>query len=90
MLNGHDGLAQKAGFLEKEVVETFDEDDEEGDEEVELVRKTADNTDLVIFLTEVNVALLLSSLIFNTFIPGGMEVLTGNFKHLYIETFKCL
>ena len=53
--NGHDGLAQRAGFTEKEVVETFDKDDEEGDEEVEMVRKSVDNTDLVIFLSEVEV-----------------------------------
>ena len=53
--NGHDGLAQRAGFTEKEVVETFDQDDEEGDEEVEMVRNSVDNTDLVIFLTEVEV-----------------------------------
>ena len=53
--NGHDGLAQRAGFTEKEVVETFDKDDEEGDEEVEMVRNSVDNTDLVIFLSEVEV-----------------------------------
>ena len=53
--NGHDGLAQRAGFTEKEVVETFDQDDEEGDEEVEIVRNSVDNTDLVIFLSEVEV-----------------------------------
>ena len=53
--NGHDGLAQRAGFTKKEVVETFDKDDEEGDEEVEIVRKSVDNTDLVIFLSEVEV-----------------------------------
>ena len=53
--NGHDGLAQRAGFTEKEVVETFDQDDEEGDEEVEMVRNSVDNTDLVIFLSEVEV-----------------------------------
>ena len=51
--NGHDGIGQRAGFLEKEIVESFDEDDEEGDEEVEIVRKTSDNCDLVIFLSEV-------------------------------------
>ena len=39
--------------MEKEIVESFDEDDEEGDEEVEIVRKTSDNCDLVIFLSEV-------------------------------------
>ena len=69
--NGHDGLGQRAGFTEKEVeeatrvyfwfysniqvVETFDQDDEEGDEEVEMVRHSVDNTDLVIFLSEVEV-----------------------------------
>ena len=53
--NGHDGLGQRAGFSEKEVVETFDKDDEEGDEEVEMVRNSVDNTDLVIFLSEVEV-----------------------------------
>ena len=35
--------------------ETFDKDDEEGDEEVEMVRNSVDNTDLVIFLSEVEV-----------------------------------
>ena len=71
--NGHDGVGQRAGFAEKEVVdvettrvyfrfcsniqvvETFDQDDEEGDEEVEMVRHSVDNTDLVIFLSEVEV-----------------------------------
>ena len=38
-----------------QVVETFDQDDEEGDEEVEMVRHSVDNTDLVIFLSEVEV-----------------------------------
>ena len=37
------------------MVETFDKDDEEGDEEVEMVRNSVDNTDLVIFLSEVEV-----------------------------------
>ena len=36
-------------------METFDKDDEEGDEEVEMVRNSVDNTDLVIFLSEVEV-----------------------------------
>ena len=69
--NGHDGVGQRAGFTEKEVeettrvyfwfysniqvVETFDQDDEEGDEEVEMVRHSVDNADLVIFLSEVEV-----------------------------------
>ena len=53
--NGHDGLTQRAGFTEREIVETFDKDDEEGDEEVEMVRNSVDNTDLVIFLSEVEV-----------------------------------
>ena len=37
------------------MVETFDKDDEEGDEEVEMVKNSVDNTDLVIFLSEVEV-----------------------------------
>ena len=45
-------------FSNIQVVETFDQDDEEGDEEVEMVRHSVDNTDLVIFLSEVEVTWL--------------------------------
>ena len=49
--NGHDGISQKAGFVQKNILELYDDSSEESND-TEVIKQGTDNADLVIFASD--------------------------------------